>query len=167
MFRPSWVHPQGDSCICRMIYVTCIGVSSLVDSRVYITMHAAKTWKRRITFTNHHHHHHHLANMQLGYLLARSGLTILEFSFMVFPGFFCPLVCSILVFSVIYDGVFSFYVANNFLYIPVFCPKMGLHLSLLQSLYLFYNLSKCILLFFSNIFRLCCCYSSQVSSNIS
>ena len=29
MFRNSWVHPQGDSCICSMVCFTCIGVSSL------------------------------------------------------------------------------------------------------------------------------------------
>jgi hypothetical protein len=33
----------------------------------------------------------------------------------------------------------------------------------LQSLCLLYDLSKCILLFLSYIFHLCCCYSSWVS----
>jgi len=31
MFRTSWVHPQGDSCICSMVCFTRIGVSILVD----------------------------------------------------------------------------------------------------------------------------------------
>jgi len=43
-------------------------------------------------------HHHHQANMQLGHLLTRSGLTLLEVFLMVSPGFFCLLVCNILVF---------------------------------------------------------------------
>jgi len=34
MFRTSCIHPQGDSYICSMVCFTCIGVSSLVDSRV-------------------------------------------------------------------------------------------------------------------------------------
>jgi len=42
------------------------------------------------------HHHHHLANMQLGHLLIRSVLTLIELSLMVFLGFFSILVCSFL-----------------------------------------------------------------------
>ena len=34
MFRRSWVHPQGDSCIRSMCCFTCVGVSSLVGNRV-------------------------------------------------------------------------------------------------------------------------------------
>jgi len=49
-----------------------------------------------------HRHHHHVANMELGNLLARSGLTRLEISLVVSPGFFCLSVCSFLVFSVTY-----------------------------------------------------------------
>jgi hypothetical protein len=45
MFRTSWVHPQGDSCICSMVYVTCIGVSSLVDRRVYHNAQCEKVKK--------------------------------------------------------------------------------------------------------------------------
>jgi len=37
---------------------------------------------------------------------------------------------------------------NHFFHIPVFCPKVGLYLVLLQTLCLFYNLSKSTLLFF-------------------
>jgi len=33
MFRTSWVHPQGDSCVYSVVYFTSIGLSSLVDGR--------------------------------------------------------------------------------------------------------------------------------------
>ena len=70
---------------------------------------------------------------------------------MVSPGFFCLLICSVLVFTVVYYGAFCLYVATIFFSIPVFYPKLELYLVLLQSLCLFYNLSNCILLFFSYI----------------
>jgi len=63
---------------------------------------------------NHHHHHHPLANMELGHLLTHSGVTGLEVSLMVSPAFFCLLVCSVLVFSVIYYGAFCLHVATTF-----------------------------------------------------
>jgi len=34
MFRTLWVHPQGDSCICSVVWLTSIGVSSLLGRRV-------------------------------------------------------------------------------------------------------------------------------------
>jgi hypothetical protein len=34
VFRTSWVHPQGDICLCSIVYFTCIGVSSLMYKRV-------------------------------------------------------------------------------------------------------------------------------------
>lgn len=40
------------------------------------------------------HSNHHLVNMQLGALLTRSSLTRPEVSSVVFPGFFCLLICS-------------------------------------------------------------------------
>ena len=49
-----------------------------------------------VAHIRHHHHHHHLANMQLGHLLIRSVLTLIELSLMVFLGFFSILVCSFL-----------------------------------------------------------------------
>ena len=106
---------------------------------------------------HHHHHHsyfHHLANMELGHLLTRSGLTRLEVSVMVSPGFFYLLDCSFLVVLVIYYRTFCLYVATSFFCIIVFYPKLGLYLVLLDSLCLFYDLSKCILLLFSYIFSL-------------
>jgi len=81
---------------------------------------------------HHHHHHHHLANMELGHFLTRSVLAHLEVSL-------SPLVSS---FTTIYYGAFCLYVATNFYYILVFCPKLGLNLVLLQSLCVFFNLSK-------------------------
>ena len=44
-----------------------------------------------ITLHHHHHHHHHMSVMELGYLLARSGLTYLEVSSEVFHDSFCHL----------------------------------------------------------------------------
>jgi hypothetical protein len=99
--------------------------------------------------SHYNYHHHHLANMELGHLLTRSGLTHLEVSLRVSLGFFCLLVWSFLVFTVMYKGAFCLYVATNSFCIPAVCPKLGLYLVLLQSLCLFYNLYKCILLFFS------------------
>jgi len=53
---------------------------------------------------NNNNNNNNLANMHLGHLLARSGLTRLEVSLMVSPGFFCLSACSYLVFSAIYYG---------------------------------------------------------------
>jgi hypothetical protein len=98
---------------------------------------------------------------QLGHLLTRSGLTHPEVSSKVFLGSFYLLGCSFLsVWAVCYMA-FDLFV-SNFSCSPAFCLKLGLYLILSQSLYLFYNLSKCILLF-SHIFHLCCCYSSCIS----
>jgi len=72
--------------------------------------------------------HHHLAKMELGHWLTRSSHTHLEVSILVSPGFFCLMLCRILVFSVIYYGVFCLYFATNFFCIPVLCPKLGLYL---------------------------------------
>jgi len=90
------------------------------------------------------------SNVELGHLLICSGLTSRSL-FDGDPWFLLPVVCSCLVLLVIYYGVFCLYVATNFFYILVFYPKLVLYLVLLQSLCLFYNLSKCILLFFSLI----------------
>jgi hypothetical protein len=90
-------------------------------------------------------HHHHLAIMQLGHLMTRFGLTLSKVSLTVSPGFFCLLVCSVLLSSVISQETFCLHVAKKIFFIPVFCPKLGLNLFLVQSLCLFYNLFKCIL----------------------
>ena len=90
--------------------------------------------------------------LELGHLLTSSGFTHVEVSVMFSPGFFCLLVCSFfLLFLVIYCGAFCLNVATNFFCIPVFCPQLGLYSGLLQSLFLFYNRPRCIVLFFSYI----------------
>jgi hypothetical protein len=82
----------------------------------------------------------HMAFMEMGCLLTCFGLTYLEESLMVSPGFFCLLVCTFLVLSEIYYGTVCLYVASSFFCSAIFCPKLGLYLVLLKSLYLFYNL---------------------------
>ena len=100
-------------------------------------------------------HHHHQANMQLGHLLTQSHMSRILFNGLpLLPkhtSSFCLLVCSFLICSVIYYEAFCLNVANNFFCIPVFLPKLGSCLVLLQSVCLFYNLSNCILLFVSYI----------------
>ena len=90
---------------------------------------------------------HHLANMQLGHLLNRSGVTHPEVSLMVSPGFFSFLICSILVFPVICYRTFCFYVVTNFFCVSALCPKLWLYLILLQFLCL-------IMQVYSAVFRL-------------
>ena len=51
------------------------------------------------------------------------------------------------------------YFATSFFCVPVFCPKLELYVVLLQSLCLFYNLSKCMLLFFLHISSLLLLFS--------
>ena len=80
---------------------------------------------------------------QMGFNSAFKGL---NFS----PCSFCLLVCSFLTCSVIYYKAFCLHVATNFFCIPVFLPKLGSCLVLLQSLILFHNLSNCILHFVSH-----------------
>ena len=97
---------------------------------------------------HHHHHHHHLHNMQLGHLFTRSGVASPEVCLMVCLGSFA-------FWSVDFQNsrwtiirAFCLHVATSLFCILVFCPKLGLYLFLLQSLCLFCNISKCILLFF-------------------
>jgi len=64
---------------------------------------------------------------------------------------FCLLACSfIIILSNLLRGI-PFIYFKQFLLYSVFCPKLVLHLFLLQIMCLFYDLSKCILLFFSYI----------------
>ena len=82
-FSPSFLHP-------------CVSVCHRIPFLLYNT----NCWSGLQTFykssekgslVNHHRHHHHLhlANMELGRMLTRSGLTRSEVSSMVSPGFFC------------------------------------------------------------------------------
>ena len=81
--------------------------------------------------------------MHLGHLLTRSRLTYPEVSSAVFPGSFYLLVCSFLLHCAICYEAFYLHTVSTFSGSPVFCPKLGLYLLPLQSLYLFYDLSKC------------------------
>jgi hypothetical protein len=156
VFRTSWVHPQADSCICSAVCVARIGVSSLVDRRVSISQCTVRERKKDvITFTNnHHYHYYHLANMQLAHLFTRFGLTRLEFFFTVFPGFFCPLVCSFFnILGNISWGVL-FLCCNQILIYSCILPKNELYLVLFQSLCLYSAvflpcIASVLLLFFS------------------
>jgi len=100
-----------------------------------------------------------LTHMELGHFLIGSGLTLSEVSLIVFSGFFC--LWSVVFFyyagNLLRGILFTF--CNQFLLSPVFCPKLGLDLIPLQTLYLFYNLSKCSCCF-PHKFNLCCYYSS-------
>jgi hypothetical protein len=101
---------------------------------------------QRFYHHHHHHHHHHVAIKELGHLLTRFGLMRPEFSSKVFVGLFCFLGCSFLWVCVICYLAFDLHVVSNFSCSPVLCLKLGLYLIILQSLSLFYDLSKCILL---------------------
>jgi hypothetical protein len=72
------------------------------------------------------HHHHHLAKTELAHLTS-SGPTLLEVSVMIFPGFFCLLVCSFLLSSIIYYGAFLLYVATVLLHSCIL-SKIGIQL---------------------------------------
>jgi len=89
--------------------------------------------------------------MQLCHLLTLSSFTRLKASSLVFPDFFYLPVCILLVFPLIYYGIFCLHVAAICFCVAVFCPQLGSYLFLLKSLCLFYDLSKCVLLFFSYI----------------
>jgi len=86
--------------------------------------------------------------MELGHLLTRSGLTYTEVSSKVYHDSFCQLGSSISLPWVIYFEAFYLRVVSSFSCIPVICPKLMLFLTPLQFVHLFFNLSKCILLFF-------------------
>jgi hypothetical protein len=100
---------------------------------------------------HHHHHHHHISVMELGHLLTRSALTYPEVSSKVCHDSFCQLGNSVSLPWVIYYKTLYLHVVSCFSCIPVICLKLVLFLIPLQFVYLFFNLSKCILLFFSCI----------------
>jgi len=96
--------------------------------------------------------------MGLGRFLIGSSLTISEVSLIVSSGFFRLWSIVFYYAGNLLRGIL-FICCNHFLLSPVFCPELGLDLIPLQTLYLFYNLSKCSCCF-SHIFKLCCYYSS-------
>ena len=83
--------------------------------------------------------------------LTRSGLMYPEVSSKVYNDSFCQLGSRISSLWVIYFEAFYLHVVSIFSCIPVICPKLVLFLTPLQFVYLFCNLSKCILLLFSCI----------------
>ena len=89
--------------------------------------------------------------MELGHLLTRSGLTYPEVSSKVYQDSFCQLGSSVSLPWVIYFEASYLHVVSSFSCIPVICPKLVLFSTHLQSVHLFCNLPKCILLFFSCI----------------
>ena len=91
------------------------------------------------------------AVMGMGHLLIRSGPKYPKIFSIFFPGSFCFLVCSFLLSWVTCYEAFYLRFLFNFFRIPVFFPKPEVVLISSQSLYLFHNLSKCFLLFFSCI----------------
>ena len=97
------------------------------------------------------HHHRHVFVMELGHLLTRSSLTYPEVSSKVYHDSFCQLGNSVSLPWVIYHKAFYLHVVSSLSCIPVICLKLVLFLIPLQFVYLFCNLSECILLFFSCI----------------
>ena len=93
-------------------------------------------------------------------MLTRSGLTYPEVSSKVCHD------SSQLGNTVIYYEGFHLHVVSSFCYIPVIFPKSVLFLIPLQFVYLFYNLSKCILLFFSCVSSLLLLFFFQFISAI-
>jgi hypothetical protein len=96
---------------------------------------------------HHNHHHHHISVMELGHLLTRSGLTCPEVSSTVCYDSFCQSGSSVSLLWVIYYETFCLHVVSSLSCIPVICPKLELFSTTPQFVYLFCNLSKCILLF--------------------
>ena len=97
---------------------------------------------------HHHHHHHHISVMEFGHLLTRSGLTYPEVSSKVCHDSFCQSGNCVSLPWVIYCEAFYLHVVSCFCCIPAICPKLVLFLTPLQFVYLFCNLSQCILLLF-------------------
>jgi len=89
--------------------------------------------------------------VELGHLVTRSGLTYPEVSSKVSHDSFGQSGSSVSLLWVIYYEAFYLHVVSSFTCIPVICPKLVLFVTPLQLLYLFCNLSECILLFFSCI----------------
>jgi len=81
-----------------------------------------------------HHHHHHLSVMELGHLLAPSGLTYPEVFSKVYYDSFCQLGNSVSLPWVIYYVEFYLHIVSSFSYIPVICLKCVLFLIPLQTI---------------------------------
>jgi hypothetical protein len=90
-------------------------------------------------------HHHHISVMELGHLLIRSGLTCPEVSTKVCHDSFCQSGSSFSLPWVVYYEAFYLHFVSSFSCIPVICTKLELFLTPLQFVYLFCDLSSCIL----------------------
>jgi hypothetical protein len=77
---------------------------------------------------HHHHHHHHIFVVELGHLLARSGLTCPEASLKVCLGSFCQSGSSVSLPLVIYYEEFCLNV-SHFSCILIICSKFELFLT--------------------------------------
>ena len=130
---------------CVLFLLTYIAVSFLCTSLLTIATGGENP------VAVHHHHRHHLSVMELGHLLTCSGLTNPEVCSKIFLDSFYHLGNIVSLPWVIYYEAFYFHVVSSSSCIPVFCPRLVSFLIPLQFVYLFRNLSKCILLFFSYI----------------
>jgi hypothetical protein len=83
-------------------------------------------------------------------------------SLMVLPESSCLLVCSFSVSWEICYGAFCLHVVSSFSCTSVFCPKLGLHL-ILSNLCICLMICPSVSCCYSQVFHLCCCYSSWVS----
>ena len=105
----------------------------------------------RVTISPLTQRHHHISLMELDQSLTRSGPTYQEVSSKVCHDSFCLLGNSVSLLWVIYYEAFYLHIVSSFSYIQVIFPKLVLFLVPLQMVYLFCDLSECILLFFSCI----------------
>ena len=124
---------------------------ALMCSVQYAKLHQGYGWgsSNLIVFTI--HHHHRISVMELGHLLTHSGLMYPEVSSKVCHDSFCQLGNSVSLSWVICCEAFYLHVVSSLSGIPVICLNLKLFLNPFQFVYLFCNLSKCILLFFSCI----------------
>ena len=108
-------------------------------SKVYYTVHRIPPFGPVLGQFNHHHHHQ--ANMELGHLLTRSVLTCLEVSWKVS---LVSSACWSVDFGILDNLLLGilFNCCKQFLLYSCILSKLRLYWSLLQSLCLFYNLSK-------------------------
>ena len=124
---------------CWWLCMLCFGQKISVDFFFW----EIKNLQLSVFFVFHnHHHHHHLSVMELGHLLARSGLTYPEVSSKVCHDSFCQLGNSVSLSWVIYYGAFYLHVVSSFSYIPVICLKLVLFLIPLQFVHLFFNFTR-------------------------
>ena len=147
-------------CTCSCC-VLCI-VNLTRKATVFLAKMNTSGWMLRAIFRRHGRDHHHISVMDLGHLLTRSGLTYPEVSSKVCHDSFCQLGNSVSLPWVIYYEAFFLHVVSSFSCIPVICLKLVLFLIPLQFVYLFRNLSECVLLFFSCIAS-CMCINRKAS----